>query len=69
MRHAARDAWDAVATAYAELLPDMTVEASLDLSVLSALVQVGLRGGFPLALPFPMARWVGVPGWGEGRGY
>ncbi len=40
MRHAARDAWDAVATAYAELLPDMTVEAPLDLSVLSAFVQL-----------------------------
>lgn len=40
MQHAARDAWDAVATAYAHLVPDMTAEAPLDLSVLSAFVQL-----------------------------
>ncbi len=39
-RSALRSAWDDVATAYATLLPDMRAEAPLDLSVLSAFVQL-----------------------------
>ena len=43
---AVRDAWDAVAPAYAALLPDLSVEAPLDRAVLAAFVEtVGEAGG------------------------
>lgn len=45
MQRTVREGWDAVATAYAALLPDMTIEAPLDRSVLSAFVQLTREAG------------------------
>ena len=45
-----RTAWDALATAYARLLPDMSLEAPLDRAVLSAFVEMLTEGPAGLVL-------------------